>query len=334
MSFLASYGLFLLKVITLLVAVVLVVVFIAGIKRSGNTKNEGFKVSSLNFYYEQLREQLLAEVLDKKGWKALEKERKAKEKEKDKGLAEEKPRLFVLDFEGDIEASAVGALREQVSALLQVADVKDKVLLRLESAGGYVHSYGLAASQLVRLRDKGLSLVVAVDKVAASGGYMMACVGSEILAAPFAIVGSVGVIGAVPNFNALLEKHHVQYEEHTAGKHKRSLTMFGKNDDEDRAQFKRELLQTHDLFKRHIQVMRPQVSVDEIATGETWYGQEAVQNALVDKVMTSDDFLLAHLATHEILLLSEERSESFLERLRERFLGRLQAVRPFKSWIV
>lgn len=335
MEFWQAYGLFLAKGITIVVLLMGLIGFIAAIKQSAaDSDNEDkLKLTSLNDKFLGWREQLYAQMLDKKAWKAHEKALKKAEKAQNDA---EKPRLFVLDFDGDIDASAVEDLREHISTILQVAENTDKVLLRLESAGGYVHSYGLAASELARLRAKSLSLVVAVDKVAASGGYMMACVGTEIIAAPFAVIGSVGVIGALPNFHDLLERNHIHYEQHTAGEHKRSLTMFGENSEADREQFKKELGETHQLFKAHIATMRPQLDVEAIATGETWYGTQALEKGLIDRVQVSDDYLLEHLDTHQIWQMSYEVQESFLERLKARFLGQLgraQISAPFKSRI-
>ena len=332
MEFLFDYGLFLAKALT--VALVVGALFTALLAaRRHKSLPDTLKLTSLNAHFEDLRERLLAETLDKKAYKAHIKERKKTDKEKAKASSQ-RPHLFVLDFDGDIEASAAHGLREHISAILQVATEKDEVLLRLESGGGYVHAYGLAASELARLRAKPVRLVIAVDKVAASGGYMMACVADELLAAPFAIIGSVGVIGALPNFHELLEKNHVHYEQHTAGEHKRTLTMFGENSDADRSQFQKELHETHVLFKEHIRAMRPQLDVEAIATGETWYGRQALTRQLVDKIQTSDDYLLAHLDSHRMLLLEEERHDSLLQRLKSRFLGNIRGNRPFKSRIL
>ena len=216
--------------------------------------------------------------------------------------------------------------------MIQVAGTEDRVLLRLESSGGLVHAYGLAASQLARLRERQIPLVIAVDKVAASGGYMMACLADELIAAPFAILGSVGVIGALPNFNELLKQHRIRYEEHTAGEHKRSLTLFGENTEADRQQFRHELAVTHDLFKNHIRRYRPQLDIDAIATGETWYGAQAVENHLIDAIGTSDDYILAHLHSHQLVQLEEHVPERWLDKIKHRFLGKIQA-RPLKARI-
>jgi serine protease SohB len=201
--------------------------------------------------------------------------------------------LFVLDFDGDIRASAVSGLRESITALMQVVEPEDEVLVRLESGGGMVHSYGLAASQLTRLRDAGVTLTVAVDKVAASGGYMMACVADRIVAAPFAIIGSIGVVAQVPNFNRLLKDKHIDFEMHTAGAYKRTLTLFGENTDEGRAKFREDLEDTHGLFKAFVASNRPGLDIDAVATGEHWYGSQALDLKLVDAISTSDDLMLA-----------------------------------------
>lgn len=330
-EFFYDYGLFLAKALTFLVVVVALIAAAAGAKKMRSDDEGHLKITSLNEKYEQQREQLYAELLDKKALKAHQKA----QKKNDKSTADkkDKPRMFVLDFDGDIEASAVEDLREHISAIIQVAGDDDQVLLRLESGGGFVHAYGLASSQLLRLKEKNIRLVIAVDKVAASGGYMMACVADELLAAPFAIIGSVGVIGAVPNFHALLKKNAIEYEQHTAGKHKRTLTMFGENTDADREQFRHELVITHDLFKEHIHQARPSLDVEAIATGETWYGVQAVDMGLIDAVGTSDDYLLNHIHSHQILALEEEISETLLEKLKSRFLGKVDFAKPFKSYI-
>lgn len=336
MAFLMAYGIFAAKTLTVVIAILIVVAVVTAIRRHGKEEEDNkLKVTSLNEHYDDMREQLLAEILDKKAWKAHLKAQKKAQKQAEKSDKTEKPRLFVLDFDGDIDASAVEGLREHLSVVIQTAQAQDEVLLRLESGGGYVHSYGLAASQLARLRQHGIRLTVVVDKIAASGGYMMACVADELIAAPFAIIGSVGVIGAVPNFRDLLERNHIHYEQHTAGKHKRSLTVFGENTDEDREQFQKELNETHALFKQHIAEMRPQLDVESIATGETWYGVQALQRGLIDTVQTSDDYLLAHCGSHQMLHLTEEIPDTLADKIKRKFLGKAEGriTAPFRAWI-
>ncbi|MDV7617252.1 protease SohB [Acinetobacter baumannii] len=225
-------------------------------------------------------------------------------------------KIFVLDFKGDIQASAVENLREEITLILATAKAgRDRVVVRLESPGGMVHGYGLAAAQLVRLRDAGFHLTICVDKVAASGGYMMACIANEIIAAPFAIVGSIGVVAQVPNFNRLLKEHNVDFELYTAGQYKRTVTMFGENTPEGKAKFEEELQQTHVLFKHFVEKYRPQLNVDKVATGEHWYGEDALDLNLVDKLQTSDEYLLALLPQHDVYVINTRKKATLGEKL-------------------
>lgn len=229
-----------------------------------------------------------------------------------------RPRLFVIDFEGDIQASRVEQLRREITALLTVASLEDEVLVRVESPGGLVHAYGLAASQLARVRDRKIPLTVAVDKVAASGGYMMAAVANRILSAPFAVVGSIGVVAQVPNVHRLLKKNDIDVEVLTAGKYKRTLTVVGENTEEGREKFIEELEVTHALFQEHIAHFRPAVDVAAVATGEAWYGERAIAMQLVDELITSDDYLLSACGERDVLLLKWQVEKKPLDRLLER----------------
>ncbi|WP_224991451.1 protease SohB [Acinetobacter pittii] len=225
-------------------------------------------------------------------------------------------KIFVLDFKGDIQASAVENLREEITLILATAKAgRDRVVVRLESPGGMVHGYGLAAAQLVRLRDAGFHLTICVDKVAASGGYMMACIANEIITAPFAIVGSIGVVAQVPNFNRLLKEHNVDFELYTAGQYKRTVTMFGENTPEGKAKFEEELQQTHVLFKHFVEKYRPQLNVDNVATGEHWYGEDALDLNLVDKLQTSDEYLLGLLPQHDVYVINTRKKATLGEKL-------------------
>lgn len=225
-------------------------------------------------------------------------------------------KIFVLDFKGDIQASAVENLREEITLILATAKAgRDRIVVRLESPGGMVHGYGLAAAQLVRLRDAGFHLTICVDKVAASGGYMMACIANKIIAAPFAIVGSIGVVAQVPNFNRLLKEHNVDFELYTAGQYKRTVTMFGENTPEGKAKFEEELQQTHVLFKHFVEKYRPQLNVDKVATGEHWYGEDALDLNLVDKLQTSDEYLLALLPQHDVYVINTRKKATLGEKL-------------------
>jgi len=273
-----------------------------------------------------MSEAMLIATMDESMQKAEEKKlHKAKKKQakldkkahKADAEAEEevKSRVFVLSFVGDVSASAVSHLREEVTAVLTQATSNDEVVVKLESPGGMVHSYGLASSQLDRVRQAKIPLTVCVDEVAASGGYMMACVADKILAAPFAVIGSIGVVAQMPNFSKVLKKNDVDYEILTAGKYKRTMTMLGENTDAARKKFVAELEEVHVLFKSHVSTMRPKVDIDKIATGETWYGTQALDLALVDGIQTSDDYLVTRSKEARLFEVVFERKKKIHERL-------------------
>ena len=296
-QFLAEYGLFLAKTLTLVIASIAVVLGVVSIASHGRSSaRERLEIKKLNDRYEEMAETIKASVLSKeqfkKSLKLDKKEKKTEAKKQKSGEAEERKRIFVLNFDGDIKASPLASLREEITAILTIAKPEDEVFVRLQSGGGLVHAYGLASSQLMRIKDKNIPLTIAVDKIAASGGYMMACVADRIIAAPFAIIGSVGVIAQIPNFHRLLKKHDIEFEQLTAGEFKRTLTMFGENTDKAREKFKEELEDTHILFKEFIHEHRPIVDIDQIATGEHWPASRAQSLKLVDELKTSDDYLL------------------------------------------
>ena len=319
MDMLAEYGLFLAKALTVVLAIGVVAAIIAALGQRQRSDHEGrIEVRRVNDSYKALAEALHEATLDPAERKVLrksEEKRKKKEakehskaakKQVKEGTESEKqrPRLFVLDFSGDLRASAVATLREEITVLLSQLSEGDEVLLRLESSGGMVHSYGLAASQLQRIRDRGCTLTVTVDKVAASGGYMMACVGQHIVAAPFAIIGSIGVLAQLPNFHRLLKKNDIDFELITAGEYKRTLTIFGENTDKGREKFREEIEDTHLLFKDFVSSMRPVVDIDTVSTGEVWYGQRALDVGLVDTLETSDSWLHSRSESHDIFEVS------------------------------
>lgn len=312
MEFFAEYGLFLLKVATIVMAIVIVIGVAAAAGRKAT--HEGLEVESINKKYKSQARALRDAVTPKS---ELKKEHKA-EKKSDKAQAKEaasRPRSFVIDFKGDLKASAVPSLREEVSAILDVATGNDDVIVRLENHGGVVHEHGLAASQLARIRDAGISLTVCVDKVAASGGYLMACVASKIIAAPFAILGSIGVLAQIPNFNRLLDSHGVDFEQVTAGKYKRTVTMFGKNTDADRAKLKEELEDVHQLFKSAVSRYRPALDLEKVATGEHWYGASALELGLADEIRTSDELIAGLVADRELYQVAYRVKQPFPKRL-------------------
>lgn len=313
MEFISEYGLFLLKVVTVVIGIVVIIGFAAAAGRKAASR-EGLEVENLNKKYRSLASELKQAVMNKNEWKT---EAKA-QKERDKADAKKKdsrPRTYVIDFKGDLKASAVSSLREEINAILDVATEADEVVIRLENYGGVVHEHGLAASQLVRIRERNIPLLVCIDKVAASGGYLMACVANKIVVAPFAILGSIGVIAQLPNFNRMLDSHGVDFEQITAGDYKRNVTMFGKNTDEDRARLKEQLEDVHSLFKSAVSEYRPDLNLDKVATGEHWYGTRALELGLADELKTSDELLATLAADRDLYRIAFKIKQPFQKRL-------------------
>lgn len=293
-------------------AVILVIGFaaiigIATASRSGKGKKfEGeLKVRSLNQFYKKLHRAVEGILLSKAELKAMKKaEAKTTKKVKKEGLAStNRQKVFVIDFKGDLRATGVESLRHEVTAVLGHAKATDEIVVKLESPGGSVDGYGLAASQLVRIRQAGIPLTICVDNVAASGGYMMACLGTKILCAPFAVLGSVGVVSSGPNFHRLLKKHDIDYEQVTAGEYKRTLTLFGENTEEGRQKYQDEINAIHNLFKGFVGQYRPGLDVDAIATGEAWFGTDAVERKLADEIKTSDEYLQEKVDSADLIQL-------------------------------
>ena len=346
MEFLIDYGSFLAKGITLVVLLMIALGVISSLKRGEGQDRGKLEVTKLNEKYDNMRQQMSllldgkksvkqAEKDKKKVLQKEEKERKKAKKSPPKPVAEKtdsentaasandlapastdrKPTSFLIDFNGDVQAKQVARLREEISAVLTIANQDDEVIVRVESGGGVIHGYGLAASQLDRVRSKGIKLTIAVDKVAASGGYMMACVADHIVAAPFAILGSIGVVAQMPNIHRLLKKNDIDVELHTAGEYKRTLTMIGENTDEGRDKFVKDLQEAHELFKTFIAEHRPQVDLEQVATGEIWFGNQALGQNLVDEIMTSDEYLLNQMENRDVYEVKFTPKKSLSERL-------------------
>ena len=329
-EFLIEYGLFAAKSLTLVLCILSAIGVIIFLLSSRQTPSESIEINKLNEKYEAMQEALELEVLPKELIKQRQKQKKRKEKEEAKAekarykclsdttdtpLEPEKARIFVIRFDGDMHASETESLSDCITAVLSIALPTDEVLVTINSAGGMVHHYGLAASQLDRIKRRQIPLTVAVDLIAASGGYLMACVANKILAAPFAVIGSIGVVAQVPNFHRLLEKHDIDIEQHTAGEYKTTLTMLGKNTDKGRKKFQLELEDTHALFKSFVSEHRTQVDIDALATGEHWYGSQALGLKLVDEIITSEDYLLTKSKTHDIYEIEYVIQESLSSKL-------------------
>ncbi len=332
-EFFFDYGLFALKLLTIIIGIVVIVlVSVKAGMEVRNTRKGHIEVTRVNDEIDMLRDTLNASVLDPDSFKQQIKQR-AKDKKGERKAhlkvlkkaakknadeipdGDKKARLFVLDFRGDIRASAVSSLRREITAVLSLAEESDEVLVRLESGGGMVHAYGLASSQLQRVKDRGITLTVCVDKIAASGGYMMACVASKLLAAPFAIIGSIGVVAQIPNFHRLLKKHEVDFELVTAGEYKRTLTMFGENTEKGREKFIEEIEDIHLLFKQFVKQHRPQIEIEEVATGEIWFGQRSLDMLLIDELVTSDEYIVNACENSDVFEVKYKEKKSLPEKL-------------------
>lgn len=328
-EFFTEYGLFFAKTLTLAIILVgsILLLIVAAAQSKRKTGEGEFEIEHLNEKLTETAKAVKEAVYDKDAFdqelKAEKKAEKARKKaaknKKDEAESEEaRKRVFVLDFDGDIRASDVDSLRETISAVLTIARPEiDEVVLKLESGGGMVHSYGFAASQLKRITNKKIDLTVCVDAVAASGGYMMACTANKILAAPFSIIGSIGVVAQIPNFNKLLKKHDIDYEVLTAGEYKRTLTVFGENTEEGRKKFVEDLEETHLLFKDFIHEQRPDLDLTKVANGDVWYGMQALQLGLVDGLKTSDEYLLESCDDADVYEVSYEVKTGLVDRLGE-----------------
>ena len=318
-EFLFSYGLFIAKVITSLLALVFVIAIVGSTRK--RDEDAVLKVTNLNEKYKAIQDSVTQSVMDKKEFKQRTKQlaKEAKQKEKTESKTKTRSKLYVMEFDGDIKATEVKTMRDEISAILSVAQPQDEILLKLDNSGGMVHEHGLAASQLQRIKNANLTLTVAVDKVAASGGYMMACVADKIVAAPFAILGSIGVLAQIPNFNRLMERAGIDFEQHTAGEYKRTVTMFGKNSDKERDKLKLDLQETHTLFRDFVATHRPKLDIDKVATGEHWYGTQASDLNLVDEIKTSDELIIEALDHYDIYQIKMEVRKS----LQDKFLGGL-----------
>jgi serine protease SohB len=295
MEYLFDYLVFLAKAITVVIAIVLVLSLLSSLRLRRATADGGhLEVRQLNRrlkdFKRSLQQAFSHPAQIKKLLKREAKDEKAEGK-RQRSAPEQRKRLFVLNFEGDLQATRAERLRNEITAVLTSARPEDEVVVRIESGGGVVHGYGFAASQLERIKQRGVRLTAAVDKVAASGGYLMASVADRIIAAPFALVGSIGVVAQIPNVHRFLKNRDIDVEVLTAGEYKRTMTVLGENTEQGRRKFMEELEDVHALFRDFVAANRPQVKLEEVATGEAWYGRRAIDRQLVDELLTSDEYL-------------------------------------------
>lgn len=300
MDFIAEIGMFLFKTIAILSAIIMVIGFIFSQKKQ---HGESLQASCLN----DLIHDEKSKIIKKFKWKHLNEKYKKQEISK-------KPKLFILDFHGDIKASQTQQLRDEITLVMTLAQPNDEVMIRLESPGGAVNGYGLAASQIERLRTNLIPTTVCIDQVAASGGYLMACIANRVIAAPFAIIGSIGVVSQLPNFNKWLKKHDIDYEQITAGEYKRTLTIFGKNTDEARKKYAEDLEVIHHHFKQHVYTYRPQLQIEKVATGEHWLAKDGLTLGLIDELKTSDEWLLEKSHHFQLISLKKQKPQTMVEK--------------------
>ncbi|MCO6524189.1 MAG: protease SohB [Candidatus Schmidhempelia sp.] len=339
MNLFFEYLLFLAKSLTIVIAILVLLIFLFSQRKKAPAG--GLVIDDLSDNYKKMKQIMLSHTMEQqeaKEWEKTEHKREklarkqAKQQRKqNKKLVEkteteqptivnQKAKLYVLSFNGSVDAHEVEDLRHEVTAVLSIVQPEDKVLIKLESPGGVVHGYGLAASQLMRFRQRNIDFTAVVDKVAASGGYMMACTANKIIAAPFAIIGSIGVVAQMPNFHRLLKKNDIDIELETAGEYKRTLTMFGENTPEGRQKFKQELEEVHHLFKDFVKQNRPNLDIEQVATGEHWFATQAQEKGLVDEIGTSDDIILAHINDYKILSVTYQRHKKWTDRLSKRVI--------------
>ena len=349
MEFLTEYGMFLIKVATIVIAVIVLLgaLTASGSKHRRGGKKGAIKVTQLNDHFDEMRDTLRRSVLDKDELKVVYKEEKKeakvkkkekkeqhkKEQHKDSGdiqVSERKKRVYVLNFKGNLAAEAVSSLREEITAVLSLAEPRDEVLLRLESPGGMLHAYGLASSQLLRIKNEKIPLTICVDKVAASGGYMMACLADRLVVAPFAIIGSIGVLVQLPNFYRALKKHDVDYEIVSAGEYKRTLSIFGEITKKGKEKVQEDVETIHGIFKKWVKDHRPSVDIDKISTGETWVGMQAKEKYMVDDIRTSDECIVTACDSADVYEVEFEIRKSLQDKLGSVFEGTIEKL--FTKW--
>jgi serine protease SohB len=337
MIWLDEYLLFLLKIVTTFMGFLLCFMVISQAKKKGGHEDDSpphqLTIKLLNKKFDALTDTLQSVIMDKKAYKLAQK-KQAKEKKKNK--KQERPRSFLLHFKGDIEPHGLIQLSTLISTVLDVAKTEDEVILALESGGGTVHGYGLAAAQLERLRAKNIPLTIIIDKVAASGGYLMACVANRVVAAPFAVIGSIGVIMQQPNFHRFLQKKNIDFEQITAGEHKRNLSLFAANTTDGRKQAQTDVDQIHLLFKGFIKKYRPQLDVDSVGDGRVWHGSDALKLGLIDEQNTLAHILQQSCLTRSVYEIKMTRTLRLRERIQKQLnhVAGLLSGNTHDKWII
>lgn len=312
----SDYFLFLLKSITVVMAIVIIAGTIIRATKEGHEPSQGkLSITRLNKALEAIRLRMQQETLGKKALKKEVKALKEQHKKEDKSN-DDKPNAYTIRFKGDIQASQVDALRQEVTAILTTAKAGEEVVISIESPGGAVPGYGLAASQILRLKEADLKVTACVDQVAASGGYMMACVADRILAAPFSIVGSIGVLSQVPNIHRFLKRFDVDVDVLTAGKHKAPMTLMGENTEEGKQKHVQDLNAIHTRFKELVKLHREELNIDDVSEGDFWLAEDALKLNLVDEISTSDAYIMSLCAQANVYRVQWQPHKSFEQRIK------------------
>ena len=162
----------------------------------------------------------------------------------------------------------------------------------------------------------------------------MASVADKIIAAPFALLGSIGVVAQIPNVHKLLKKNDVDVELLTAGKYKRTLSIFGENTEEGRQKFIEEIEDVHLLFQEFVTTNRPDLDIEKVATGEAWYGKRALELNLVDQLLTSDEYIVDLCSERSVYQVEWEISKSPVDKFLGKVNGTLDRVQDLLSGVI
>lgn len=244
----------------------------------------------------------------------------------------------VLRFEGDTMATGRQDFARMVDEVLHNKERIQRVIVVVNSPGGGVSVYGQMFAGMERMRNAGVDVTACVDTYAASGGYLMSVPAQRIIAAPFAMVGSIGVVSEFMNFNKLLRRLGVEPMTITAGELKRTVTPLSEVTEENKAAYKAQLEAIHRQFIAVVKKYR-EVDADRVCTGNHWTAAESVELKLnlVDGLATSQEYLFEANQTEDLVTISKlqnpyEKSVLGLARrfihlvadeVSERFSGRL-----------
>ena len=148
---------------------------------------------------------------------------------------------------------------------------------------------------------------------------MMAVVADRIVASRLAVIGSIGVVGQVPNVHRLLKRFDIDVLEMTAGTNKRPVSLIGPLTDQGIETFKKQLSDTHRLFRDHVHRFRPQLDIEAVSNGDIWHGVDALTHGLIDEIATSDEMIdrARHEGDLDVFSIRWRQAKNLRERLEE-----------------